>query len=84
LRVIILVVHVGAVKIYVAAKQALRKKETQDKTQFSTKIGGKKLVWLPVISFCMIFIPSYAFDAMPRLAVLALESPDFTDNSNII
>ncbi len=28
-------------KIYVAAVQALRKKETQDETQFTTKIGGK-------------------------------------------
>jgi hypothetical protein len=40
-RVIIVVVQVGAVKIYVAAVQALRKKETQDETQFTTKIGGK-------------------------------------------
>jgi hypothetical protein len=32
------VVQVGAVKIYVAAAvQALRKKETQDETQFTTK-----------------------------------------------
>jgi hypothetical protein len=29
------------VKIYVAARQALRKNETQDETQFTTKIGGK-------------------------------------------
>jgi NADH:ubiquinone oxidoreductase subunit 6 (subunit J) len=41
LRVIIVVVQVGAVKIYVAAVQAISKKETQDETQFSTKIGGK-------------------------------------------
>jgi hypothetical protein len=34
LRVTILVVQVGAVK-------ALRKKERQDETQFTTKIGGK-------------------------------------------
>jgi hypothetical protein len=40
-RVITLVVQVGAVKIYVAAVEALRKKETQDETQFTTKIGGK-------------------------------------------
>jgi hypothetical protein len=39
LRVIIAVV--GAVKIYVTAVQALRKNETQDETQFTTKIGGK-------------------------------------------
>jgi hypothetical protein len=40
-RVIIVVVQVGAVKIYVTAVQALRKKETQDETQFTTKTGGK-------------------------------------------
>jgi predicted oxidoreductase (fatty acid repression mutant protein) len=39
-RVIIVIVQVRAVKIYVAAVQALRKKETQDETQFTTKIGG--------------------------------------------
>jgi hypothetical protein len=40
-RVITLVVQVGAVKMYEAAVEALRKKETQDETQFTTKIGGK-------------------------------------------
>jgi len=42
-RVIIVVVEAGgAVKIYVAAVvEALRKNETQDETQFTTKIGGK-------------------------------------------
>jgi hypothetical protein len=39
-RVIIVVVQVGAVKISVAAVQALRKKETQE-TQFTTKIGAQ-------------------------------------------
>jgi hypothetical protein len=39
LRVIIVVVQVGAVKIYVAAVEAIRKKERQDETQFTTKIG---------------------------------------------
>jgi hypothetical protein len=29
------------VKIYVAEVEALRKKERQDETQFTTKIGGK-------------------------------------------
>jgi hypothetical protein len=38
---IIVVVDVGAMKIYVAAVEALRKKERQDETQFITKIGGK-------------------------------------------
>ncbi len=40
-RVIIVVVQVGAVKTYVAAMQVLRKKESQDETQFISKIGGK-------------------------------------------
>jgi hypothetical protein len=62
--VIIVVVQVGTVKIYVAAVQALRQKETKDETQFTTKIDGKKLVWVPVISFCKIFILTYAFDAL--------------------
>jgi len=42
--VIILVVHVGAVKIYVAAMEALRKKQRQgskqDETHFGTKSGA--------------------------------------------
>jgi len=40
-RVIIVVVQVRAVKIYVAAMEALKKKERQDETEFTTKIGGK-------------------------------------------
>ncbi len=40
-RVIIVVVQVGAVKIYVPAVKALRKKERGDETQFTSKIGGK-------------------------------------------
>jgi hypothetical protein len=56
-RVIIVVVQVRAVKIYVAALEALRKNERQDETQFTTKIGGKT-IWTPVILFCKIFIYS--------------------------
>jgi hypothetical protein len=37
----IVVVQVGAVKIYVATVEALRKKERGDETQFTIKIGGK-------------------------------------------
>jgi hypothetical protein len=37
----IVTVQVGAVKIYVAAEEALKEKERQDETQFITKIGGK-------------------------------------------
>jgi hypothetical protein len=40
-KLIIVVVQLGAMKIYVAAVEALRKKERQDETQFATKIGGK-------------------------------------------
>jgi hypothetical protein len=40
-RVIIVVVHVRPVKIYVAAVEALREKERDDETQFTTKIGSK-------------------------------------------
>jgi hypothetical protein len=40
LRLIIVVVQLGAVKIYVAAVEALRKKKRQDETQFTTKIDG--------------------------------------------
>jgi hypothetical protein len=40
-RVFILVVHVGAVKMYLAAVELLKEKERRNKTQFSTKIAGK-------------------------------------------
>jgi hypothetical protein len=43
--------------------EALQRKERQDEIQFSTEFGGK-LVWVPVISLCKIFIPSYAFHAL--------------------
>jgi hypothetical protein len=36
--IIIVVVQIGAMKIYVAAVEAFRKNETQDETQFTTKI----------------------------------------------
>jgi hypothetical protein len=39
-RVVTVVVQVGAVKIYVAEVEALMQKERQDKTQYTTKIGG--------------------------------------------
>ncbi len=40
-RLIIVVVQLGAVKIYVAVVEALKeKKERQDETQFITKIDG--------------------------------------------
>jgi hypothetical protein len=39
-RLIRVVVQLGAVKIYVGAVEALRRKERQDETQFATKIDG--------------------------------------------
>ncbi len=39
-RLIIVVVQFGAVKIYVAAVEALWRKERQDETQFITKVDG--------------------------------------------
>jgi hypothetical protein len=40
-RVTIVDVQVGAVEIYVAAAEALKKKERQDETQLTIQIGGK-------------------------------------------
>ncbi len=62
-RVTIVVVQVGAVKIYVAAVEALMKKERGDETQFTIKIGGKTSLGL---SYFVLqhFIPCYAFDAL--------------------
>jgi hypothetical protein len=61
-RVIISVVQVGAVKLYVVAVEALKKKKDRIKLSLLPKLL-EKLVWVPVISFCKIFIPSSAFDA---------------------
>jgi hypothetical protein len=52
-------------RIYVAALEALSKNERQDETQFKTRPKlVEKLIWVPVISFCKIFIPSYTLDAL--------------------
>jgi len=70
--VIIVVLQVGAVKRYVAALQALRKKERGDETQFSANIGGKTslgpsyFVFVKFHSHLHIWCP-----IMPKLAVLA-------------
>jgi hypothetical protein len=66
------VVQVGAVKIYVAAVEALRKKERGDETQFIAKIGGK-LVWVPVILFYEISFP--ATHLMPCYAETGCSRP---------
>jgi hypothetical protein len=41
LRLIIVVLQIGAVKIYVAVVKALTQNEKQDETQFTIKVGGK-------------------------------------------
>ncbi len=56
-------------KIDVAAEAALRKNDRQtdkqDETQSLPPKLVEKLVWVPVISLCTIFIPSYTgFDAL--------------------
>jgi hypothetical protein len=63
-RVIIVVVQVRTVKIYVAAVEALKKKERQDEAKLPKLV--EKLVWDPVILFCKIsfsvthLMPCYA------------------------
>ncbi len=41
LRVFVVVVQVGPVKIYVPGVEAVKEKERQDATKFTTKIDGK-------------------------------------------
>jgi hypothetical protein len=53
-RVVIVVVQVEAVKIYVAPVMKL---------SLPPKLV-EQLVWVPVIFFCKIFIPSYGFDGL--------------------
>ncbi len=40
LHLSVVAVQLGAMKIYVTTMEALRKKERQDETQFTTKIDG--------------------------------------------
>jgi hypothetical protein len=69
-RVTIVVVQAGAVKIYVAVVQALRRSgERKDRMKRSLQPKlVEKLVWVPVISFCNISIPSSGFDLMSDYA----------------
>jgi hypothetical protein len=50
-------VKIHAVKIYVAAVEALKKKERQDETQFITKIGGKTSLGSQLFCFVKISFP---------------------------
>jgi hypothetical protein len=55
-RLIIVVVQVRPVKIYVAAVEALKRKDTM-KLSLTSKLE-EKLVWVPVSMPCKISIPS--------------------------
>jgi hypothetical protein len=56
-RVIIVVVQVGAVKIYVAAVEGAQGKEKRGWNSVYHQKLVEKLVWVPVISFCKISFP---------------------------
>jgi hypothetical protein len=70
------------VKIYVAAVEALRRKEGQDETQFTTKIDGF-LSFIPPLNanvlFCQFFKNLTLLIMKLRVLVLCLSS--FTENS---
>ncbi|KAH9533538.1 hypothetical protein CY35_18G057700 [Sphagnum magellanicum] len=57
--------QLGAVKIYLAAAEALRKKERQDETQFTTKIDGF-LSFTPPWNANVLFRSSVISSSMPR------------------
>ncbi len=61
--------------------KVLRENERGDETQFTTKIGGKTSLGPQLFSFVEFHSQlSIWCPIMPKLAVLALQSPDFTDN----
>jgi hypothetical protein len=71
LLLIVVVIQLGAVKIYVVAVEALRKKGRQDETQFTTKFDGFFDVFLN-LTLCM-----------AKLRVLVQRFSYSTDNSNM-
>jgi len=80
-RVIILVVQLQTVQIYVATMKALRKKERQDETQFTTKIDGF-LSFTPPLNANVLFRKFFLnlTLCMTKLSVLVCFS-SYTDNS---
>jgi hypothetical protein len=85
-RLTIVVVHVRAVEIYIGAVEALRTNETQDETQFTTKIDGF-VSFIPTLNvnglFCKLQVQVF-FSltlCMTKLRVLVLCLSYFTDNS---
>ncbi len=70
--IIVIVLQVRAVKIYVAAMEAPRKKERQDETQFITKISGETSLGLSYFVFVKLSFPVMRLMPyyMPKLAIL--------------
>jgi hypothetical protein len=81
-RVIIVVVQLGAGKIYVAAVEALKKKERQVETQSTTKIDGF-LSFIPPLNAHVLFCSFFKnlTLCMTKLRVMVLCFSYFTDNS---
>ncbi len=84
-RLIIVVVQFGAVKIYVAGVEALRRKERQDQTWFITKIDGFPSFippWMLMYFFARLKKISPCVWPNLEVRVLVLCFCYFTDNSN--
>ncbi len=89
LRLIVVVAQLGSVKIYVAAVEALRKKERQDETQFTTQIDGFLSFippWMLMFFFAGLFLISPCAIRIktlgkPNSGFLVLCFSYFTDNS---
>jgi hypothetical protein len=82
-RLIIIIVHVKAVRIYVTIVEMLTKKEKHDEIQFTTKIDGC-LSFTPPWLLMYFFIDFFNLTAfMTKLKVLVLCFPYFIDISNI-
>jgi hypothetical protein len=87
-RLIIVVVQVVTVKIYVAAVEALKKKERQDETQFTIRIDGfwaSTPYWMLMYFFCWFsfYLTLCMTLCMTKLGVLVLCFSYFTHDSNV-
>ncbi len=63
-RLTIVVVQEGALKIYLTAVGAFKRRKDRMKLSLPPKLV-EKLVWVPVILFCKIFVTSYVL--MPSI-----------------
>jgi hypothetical protein len=78
-------VWVRPVKIYVAAVEALRKKERQDETQFTTKLDGFLSLYPPCLMLMYIFLEVF-FESHPVYDQTQGSDgvfPCFTDNTTL-